>query len=115
AQIKQTALVKIRLDDPDEHVYADWQASSAGQELIGLHLFPGDNDVVDTGDAAVGALLQLERNTLGEGRRIDVALSALHQKLCPLAQLTRGLASHRVLDHRTALWTGSIAADPACL
>src|SRR6266699_1467010 len=97
-------LVEIRLDDAHEHVHADWQASGTGQELIGLHFFPGDDDVVDTGDTTVGALLQLNGDTLGESFRINLAVPPLDQELRSLPQLARGLAGHRVLDHRTALW-----------
>src|SRR5262249_36011128 len=109
AQIMQAVLVEIRLDDAYEHVHAHWQTSGAGQELIGLHLFFGDDDVVDTGDTAMGALLQLNGDTLRESFRIDLTVSTLDQELCPLPQLARGLAGPRVLDHRPTLWAGSIA------
>src|SRR5262249_36022318 len=64
-QIKQAVFVEIRLDDAHEHVHAHWQASGTGQELIGLYLFFGDDDIVNTRDTTVGTLLQLNGNTLG--------------------------------------------------
>src|SRR5262245_30574386 len=65
-QVKQAVLAEIRLNDPHEHMHAHRQASSAGQELIGLYLFSGDDNVVDAGDTAVGAFLQLDGNALGK-------------------------------------------------
>ena len=71
------------------------------------------DDVVDAGDAAMGALLELEGDALGEGCGIDRALLALDQELRPLPELARGLTRRRVLHHGAALRVGSVAADAA--
>src|SRR5437016_5148133 len=94
-------------------MHADRQASGTGQDLIGLHLFFGDDDVVDTGDTAVGTLLQLNGNTLGKGFRIDLTVPPFNQELRPFPQLARGLAGHWILDHRSALRAWSVACDAA--
>src|SRR5687767_5437255 len=104
-------LAEVRFDDANEHLHPHWQASGTGEELVGLHLFLADDDVVDRGDAAVGTLFELDGDALGEGLRIDLAISTLDQKLRAFPQLARELAGQRVFDDGAALWTRGVARD----
>jgi hypothetical protein len=56
----------------------------------------------------MGAFLQLDSYTLGEGVWVNGAVSTLDQELGSLPQLTCGFASRRVLDDGAALRTWSL-------
>src|SRR5262249_61061795 len=68
---------------------------------------------VNTGDPPVGALLQLNGDTLGEGFRIDLAVPTLDQELRPFPQLARGFARHWVFDHHPTLRAGGVTGNAA--
>ena len=60
---------------------------------------------MDRGNAAVGALFELDGDAFGEGLRIDRVIPPLDQELRALPQLARRFAGQQVFDDGATLWT----------